>query len=169
MQNFFLGAYWDARHDGLEECAENARRFFGGLEEIDPLFAQWYEPGESLEDALQRKVNTLNAQRLKSHLLKGRNRSDGDQGVIEELGFTMGLWNGTPDEEAMASLTIHCGSYGKRVGNSVVITLPRRSSGWVEKATSLLALTAEIWKPRWAGIISNGLWRSEVLTVSTRS
>jgi hypothetical protein len=151
MQKFVLGAYWNARREGLEECAENAMRFFAGLVEIDPLFAHWYEPGQSLKDALQRKVDTLDAHRLK-RLLKGRNR-------IEELGFMIGLWNGAGDEEAMASLTIRCGCYNERIGNSVVVDLPYRSSGWVQKATSLLALAAEIWKPRWAGIMSQRAMR----------
>jgi len=154
MQKFMLGAYWNARRDGLEECAENARRFFAGLTEIDPLLAQWYERGRSRKDALERKADTLNVQRLEDLLLKGRNRRDIGREVIEELGFKISLWNGAVDEEAEASLRIHCGSYNERIGNSIVIDLPYQSSGWIEKATSLLALVVEIWKPRWAGIMS---------------
>lgn len=161
MQKFMLGAYWDARADNLEKCTEDAVRFFAGLAEIDPLLARWYELGRSRKDALERKVDVLDAQKLQELLLAGRNRRDIGREVINELGFNLWFWNGANKEEAEASVTIHCGAYSERTGNNVIVNLPYQSesSEWVGKASSLLALTAEVWKPNWAGIMSKKAMR----------
>jgi hypothetical protein len=152
-----LGAYWDARPDSLEKCLDNTKRFFGGLAKIDPLLASWYKLGRSRRDAFRRKIDTTDAQGLRNLLLRGRNRRDIDHEVIENLGFGLSLWNGSGEKETDASLSIHCGCYNERVGNSVIIHLPRKSEGlkWVENANSLLALVAESWMPNWAGIMSD--------------
>lgn len=156
MQKFMLGAYWDERADSLEKCTQDAVRFLSGLAEIDPLLASWYELGRSRKGALERKVDVLDAQKLQELLLAGRNRRDIGREVIDELGFSLWFWNGANAEEAEASVTIHCGAYGERTGNNVIVNLPYQSesSEWVGKASSLLALTAEVWQPNWAGIMS---------------
>ena len=161
MQKFMLGAYWDARADSLEKCTEDAARFLARLAEIDPLLASWYERGRSRKDALERKVDILDAQKLQGLLLAGRNRRDVDREVIDELGCKLSLWNGADEEEAEATVSIHCGAYSARIGNSVIIDLPYQSesSEWVGKASSLLALTAEVWQPNWAGIMSKKAMR----------
>lgn len=162
MQRFMLGAYWGARRENLEECAEKANRFFDGLVQIDPLLAHWYERGRSRGDALQRRVDPLDTEKLRFLLLKGRNRRDVDREVIEDLGFRIGLWNGADAEDDRASVDIHCGSYTPLVGNEVVINLPHRSQGhqWVTKASALLALVADVWRPDWAGIMSDKAMRA---------
>lgn len=156
MQKFMLGAYWDARADSLEKCAEDAARFLAGLAEIDPLLASWYERGRSRKGALERKVDILDAQKLQDLLLAGRNRREIDREVIDELGCKLSLWNGANEDQAEASISIHCGAYSERIGNSVIIDLPHQSesSEWIRKASSLLALTADVWNPSWAGIMS---------------
>lgn len=154
--SFILGAYWDARPDDLRQCTENAGRLFAGLAEIDPLLAHWYERGRSSKDALKRKVDISDARRLEGLLLKGRSQRDIGREIVETLGFRMGVWNGADKDEAEACVDIHCGCYSERIGNTVIIELPRKSEGlrWVENASALLALVAEIWRPNWAGIMS---------------
>lgn len=161
MQKFMLGAYWDARADSLEKCTEDAVRFLARLAEIDPLLAHWYERGRSRQDALERKVDVLDAQKLQDLLLAGRNRRDIGREVIDELGCKLSLWNGADQEEGEASISIHCGAYSERIGNSVIVDLPYQSESleWVGKASSLLALVAEIWRPKWAGIMSKKAMR----------
>ncbi|MCW3838460.1 immunity 52 family protein [Sphingomonas canadensis] len=161
MQSFMLGAYWDARRDTLDTCVEKAARFFAGMAEIDPLLAQWYEKGRSRKDALTKKVDILDRKRLEELLLKGRNRTDVGREIIDDLGFSIRLWNGASQEEAEATVGIHCGCYSERVGNNVIIDLPcqSESSPWVSKASSLLALVAETWRPKWAGIMSERAMR----------
>lgn len=158
MQKFILGAYWGARCDGIEESAENARRLFSELAECDPRLAQWFKKGRSRKEALKRPVDSLNPRQLKELLLKGRVRRDLGRDVIEELGFGLSLWNGERDYNDEATVSIRCGIYIERLQNSVVIELPCRcpNSGWREKAPSLLALVARLWRPEWAGIMSTG-------------
>ena len=161
MQKFMLGAYWDARADSLEKCTEDAAHFLFRLAEIDPLLASWYERGRSRKETLERKVDILDVQKLQDLLLAGRNRRDVGREVIDELGCKLSLWNGAVEEEAEASVSIHCGAYSARIGNSVIIDLPYQSesSEWVGRASSLLALTAEVWQPNWAGIMSKKAMR----------
>lgn len=156
MMRFMLGAYWDARPDNLEQCTENAGKSFARLAEIDPLLARWYELGRSRKDALKRRVDTSDMQSLRNLLLKGRNRYDIGREVIEDLGFSLSLWNGAGEEAAEASVRIHCGCYSEYVGNNVLIDLPFKAESlrWVKNASSLLALVAETWRPKWAGIMS---------------
>jgi hypothetical protein len=156
MISFTLAAYWDARPDSLEECTEDVRRFIAGLAQIDPFLANWYEVGRSRKDALK-EVDAADTQRLRDLLLKGRNRRDIGRQVIEELGFTLSLWSRASNEVAAASIRIHCGCYSKFIGNNVLIDLPCNSARpkWVENASALLALVAEIWHPKWAGIMSS--------------
>jgi len=160
MQKFMLGAYWDARPAEVSECAEKATRFFRRLSEIDPLLAHWYERSRSRKEALRRKIDCLDVEKVQELFLKGRNRTDVRREVIDELGFKLGLWNGA-ENGLEASLAVHCGCYNDRVGNNVIIDLPHSSESpaWVDNAVSLLALVAEIWQPEWAGIMSKQAMR----------
>jgi hypothetical protein len=127
-----------------------------GLAQIDPFLTNWLEVGRSRKDDLKKKVDVADTQRLRDLLLKGRNRRDIGRQVIEELGFSLSLWSRASDEVAAASIRIHCGCYSELVGNNVLIDLPCNSARpkWVENASALLALVAEIWRPKWAGIMS---------------
>lgn len=156
MMRFTLGAYWDARPDSVDKCAASAADLFARLAEIDPLLANWYEPGRSRKDALRRKVGTSDIHTFRELLLKGRYRRDVGREVIEDLGFRIGFWNGAGVKEAEASLDIHCGCYSEYAGNNVIINLPYVSQGvrWVQNASTLLASIAKIWQPKWAGIMS---------------
>jgi len=153
---FMLGAYWDARPDTLEECTRDAERFFAHLAEVDPLLGRWFEPGRSRKDALKRKVDTSDTQKIRGLLLKGRHRADIGRRIFEDLGFSIGLWNGAGEQEEKAGVSIHCGCYNERMGNNVCINLPYKaeSARWVENASALLARVAETWRPKWAGIMS---------------
>jgi len=59
------------------------------------------------------------AQRLKT------NNRDTDGSPIEELGFSLGVWNG--NDESPASFHITCGVYSPFVKNASVLTLPPQS------------------------------------------
>ncbi len=161
MIKYMLGAYWDARADSLEKSVDDAKTFFAGIAEIDPLLSHWYERGRSRKDALKRKVDTSDTQELQDLLLKGLNRRDVGREVIDELGFKLSLWNGASEEEAEASVSVHCAAFSEHIGNSVIVDLPYHPDGpkWVGNASSLLALVAQVWRPKWAGIMSKKAMR----------
>ncbi|GBF58724.1 hypothetical protein PbB2_02412 [Candidatus Phycosocius bacilliformis] len=153
---FFLGAYWDARRESADDCAVKVSRLLNGMATIDPALSHWFERGRSRKDALTRTVDYADPSRLQTLLLKGRNRYDEGGGVIDDLGFNLGLWNGAMDDDGEASLSVHCGSFNDRVGNNVLLDLPMQSRnlGDAKSAAALLALVAETWQPQWAGIMS---------------
>jgi Immunity protein 52 len=154
-KRFFLGAYWGARKENVEQCATRLDRFLNGLKEIDPTLAQWYERGRSRKDAMARPVSALPTSELQTLLLKGRNRYDEGGGFIDELGFSLGMWNGATSEDKESSLRVGCGCFDP-LGNNVILDLPIQSEnlGDANVACNLLALVAEIWQPKWAGIMS---------------
>ena len=154
-RRFILGGYWLARSERVEKCAEDVGSFLARLSSIAPVFADWYETGRSRKDALERKVDIRNLQKLEALLLKGRIKRDVGGDIIKELGFNVDLWNGASRDGSEASVSIHCGSSTSRVGNYVVVDLPALSADWVDRAYELLEATAEIWVPDWAGIMSS--------------
>jgi hypothetical protein len=160
-QSLFLGAYWDARRSNADECADQVSRFIEGMSAIDPLLGQWFERGRSRKEARTRQINDHDRESLRALLCKGQNRYDEGGGVIEELGYSLGGWNGADNEDEEASLSIHCGSYSERVGNSIALDLPVQSEvlSDLQKAVALLKVVAEIWQPRWAGIMSERAMR----------
>lgn len=154
---FTLTAYWNARPESLDECAEKAHRLFVALAEADPLLGQWYRLGHSRKDALKRKIEAQDLGVLRALLARGQIRTDIGRQVMKELGFGIWLWNGAADEAQEASVNARCGAHGEHgSGNCVIVDFPRDpSSGWVENAHALLARVAEIWLPDWAGVASD--------------
>lgn len=121
----------------------------------------WFRPGRSRKEALKRKVDTSDIRKLRELLLKGRSRSDIGREVFEDLGFSLNFWSGAAKGEVEASVDIHCGCYNERLGNNVLVDLPHSSENleWLRNAQTLLRLVAEIWRPRWAGIMSKKAMR----------
>ncbi|MGZ3472815.1 MAG: Imm52 family immunity protein, partial [Isosphaeraceae bacterium] len=88
--------------------------------------------------------------------LDGRNRGDENNEVIEDLGFSAGMWNGAADGEAVG-VTVACGAYPpvNTVGNSVVVRFPAAADGtrdYYKPGTGRAVLEAlvECWEPDWA-------------------
>ena len=111
MLKYHLLALWGARRESAEQCARRAARFLQCLGECDELFATWFDTGRSHKDALRRQVMPeVDPGRLTRLMSQGRNRRDADGSVIEELGFTVGLWTGGNSSDA-ASLILSCGGF----------------------------------------------------------
>ncbi len=152
---FYLGAYWGPRQESAEQCAERLAKFLKELATASDVFASWYEQGKSRRDALTRPVQT---DALLTLVKSGRSRRDSDKSIIEDLGFTFGIWNGASEERSVA-LGISCGLYWQNpnLGNSVVVNFPEALGDLAEKERALKALMAVVraWEPDWAGIISH--------------
>jgi hypothetical protein len=56
-------------------------------------------------------------------LAAGRNRTDIGRKVIEDLGFSLNLWNGAPNDDRAASLSFLCGAYSEYVSNTANLSL----------------------------------------------
>lgn len=83
-------------------------------------------------------------------LAKGVNHTDMPRRPIPELGWSMGLWSGGPDDECY-SIDFHCGAYSDYVGNRVVMDLPSAGPLCIdaspERALKAYETLVEIWSP----------------------
>jgi hypothetical protein len=108
--------------------------------------------GDGRKEALQKPL-VLDRVVVKSLLESGQNLRDADNSVIEQLGYSMNVWNGRAPS---AGLAIGCGKSPKNahVKNSIVLTLPR-SDGEVAElsrpptAKAIVRLMVECWDPDW--------------------
>jgi hypothetical protein len=118
----YVGAYWGVRQETAEACTARVVGTLHELDCVDSQFCRWFTLGRSRKEALRHQV-TISQDKLCALLKKGVNRGDFDKQPIPDLGFSIGLWNGAPDDESVG-LSIHCGMYSPWVNNSVVLDLP---------------------------------------------
>ena len=158
---FYVGAYWRPRLEPLQECADRATLFFSELRRLDEAFDGWYEQGLSRSAAVRSPVR-IDFQSVVAKLAAGRNRTDFGDEVIEELGYTMSLWNG---QKEAVSVSLSCGRLpGPYSGwNAVVLNLSSVVGVRIANssaATAILRLLIESWSPEWA-TWSTAKWRFE--------
>jgi len=146
-----VGAYWGARAEPVEHCAE---RFASCLEELGTahhLLSSWWRKGQSKNAASRHPVSAERSV-LRDLLLAGRNRGDFSGEVLEDLGYSAGLWN---KQRVSVGLSIHCGSYNERVGNALVLKLPvldAESAVLYDPTVGrrIMHAVIESWSPEWA-------------------
>ncbi len=151
-----VGAYWGPRPATLGECARGAATTLNLVGTESPLLRRWYLRADRRDDALQRPVRT-DVGNLVALLEKGRNVTDIDHRIIEELGFSASAWNG--DFDLPASFSVHCGGWVDRVPNSFVIDLPPYVGEGkriydVAVARRLIMALIDQWSPDWATFAS---------------
>jgi len=115
----FIGAYWDARKETLDESAERIKSALKALANVDKRFSEWYLKGRTRNSSSDRAI-TADMHSVAA-LLRTNNRDD-DGSAIEELGFSVGLWNG--DDFFPCSFSATCGAYSNYFKNSVVLEFP---------------------------------------------
>ena len=159
---YFMGAYWEARQESIDQCADRLLRFFSELTTFDPAVATWYEQARSRKQALARQVAFGNRDYLLDLLNRGRHRRDSDKSVMEDLGFTISFWNGGNKGEE-GTMNIHCGSYCEEVGNSVVLNLPDELGDLrrPERMAAVLASVVKAWKPDSGGVMSDAAMKAK--------
>lgn len=109
----FIGAYWKERKEPRDEVAGRLARFFSSLATGNAVLSRWFLKGRTRESA--RTPLELNADAISAALEV--NRRDVGAGVLSELGFNLGVWNG-----ADASLAATMGASSPHIANSVVLT-----------------------------------------------
>lgn len=156
LTSFLLGAYWAARKESVGECADRLLRFFRDLGKCDESLSHWYERARSRKKALERPAIIDSHEYWVGKLNRGRNWTDINRTVIEDLGFMVGLWNGQDDRSSIGML-ISCGSFSPYVGNSLTLHLPIKTGALKTSARmrKVLAAVATAWEPDWAGVMSD--------------
>jgi Immunity protein 52 len=153
--------YWGVRKESAHQCAQRMSALLDCLAHRDPRLQRWLETGRSRKEALSREIEPK-VEVLQDLLLRGRNRSDIGQQVMEELGFRASLWTTSSSGTEDASLMIKCGCYASRPGvNSCVLNLPRQWSNSADlQSDQLLRMVMECmvsaWAPDW-GLVSSSL------------
>ncbi|MEX0977648.1 MAG: Imm52 family immunity protein [Pirellulales bacterium] len=155
MNRFFLGAYWPAREESLDACADRASRFFTEVVEIDPLLGNWHERAKSRKGALEKRADVKDREFLRELLKRGRHWTDIRRRLMKDLGFSFGLWNGQ-DEPRSIGLHVTCGLYFEGLSNCLTLDLPDELGGLrdVRQMRAVIAAVAKSWEPNWAGVMS---------------
>lgn len=162
---FYVGAYWGARAEPVADCACRLAGFLAALGEIDPLMAAWREKGADRKAASLRHVDP-SPEALQELLLAGRaRRDDRDRSVMPDLGFLVGMWNGS---DVQVGLTVRCGASAPAGGisNSVVIQLPEAvgpGMALYRRDTALALMRAVVagWKPAWCTWTNHAVRRAQ--------
>lgn len=159
MDSFYLGAYWGSRRETALQCGERLAACIARLSEIDGALGSWFRRGAS-KVAAKTPVGS-DAASLEQLLAKGVNRRDVDGEVLEELGFSVGLWNrATPAVGLSGTMGAHPSFQG--VLNSVVFDFPPPEADALRLykpivAEAIFDAVVETWEPSWATWTSHAL------------
>lgn len=159
-----LVARWRGRQESAEECATRAVRLLDRLRSLDEAFHRWFATSTSRASALAQPV-AISQESLADRLAAGRATTDSDRSVIEDLGFTTSVWNGSEGIRA-ATMLICCGAYPDPefipFPNELLMTLPYGDSNahyeaTHERLTDIVKAVVENWDPDWASISTEGM------------
>ncbi len=121
MESTYLGAYWGGRRESAREAGERLAGCVAVLLQADPVLGRWFRLGSS-KAAAAAPVG-VDAASLEELFDKGRSHRDSDGLVIEDLGFSLGLWNRA---RPAVSLGAHVGAHpiAQGIVNSFVLQFP---------------------------------------------
>jgi hypothetical protein len=144
-ETYYAAAYWLARSESAEACAQRAERFFHFLSRCDPAWTHWYEPADSFEEARQRRFTTdaTNFQALYARKENGFNHH-----------FSFGLWTGDNLQQT-SSIDGRCGSPSHLVASCCVLQ-PHHQGPVADRVltasvmSSVLRAMVLSWEPEWA-------------------
>jgi hypothetical protein len=149
----------------VEQCAEHVVHCLRDLGKSDIAFSRWFQAGRSRKKALEREVQ-ITHETVKELLFRGRSKRDIGGDVMEELGFSMRLWNGGEDCQSVG-FSVTCGGYARNpnVWNSCVINLPSEGHPSerllkVEVLLRLMRAVIESFDPHWATVMPDSLLRT---------
>ena len=120
MEHYQLLAYWAVRQD-CRAMRRPIAMFLTNIAECGPPLTIWHSTATSRARSLRSVLKPDDAQALRLCFLKGRAWRDIPRTVMEDLGFTVGLWNGG-NQGVEVGISISCGCYNTKFTNSVIIS-----------------------------------------------
>lgn len=152
-ETYYAGGYWGIRKEPPSECARRLEDFLNGLSSVDSSFAHWYETAKSLKDSLK---HPLRPDREDLATFVQQNKDP----AFDDLGFSLGGWNGEPNEHEDCGFLVRCGGYHARANNRCVFSLPSRGPNAERVLTApvlanTLRATARAWEPDWGVAMSH--------------
>jgi hypothetical protein len=158
-ESAYVGAYWGPRAEPVETCASRLRPFLTRLGGLHPRLAEWHTTVDNTSaDAPPIQVDE---DTLRELLSRGRNRTDFDGRIIEDLGYRVSLWNGREDDWE-CGIRVTCGVTATSVPNALVLDppFPTPANGELFRPTTVRGMVeaaVESWAPERAKFITNGL------------
>lgn len=139
-----ISVFWGPRSCEIQDCGKRIFESLKVIEEYFPSLNTWFEKGRRTPDFNQ-QVLLGDANRISKLLSNGRNRNDRDGGVIHELGYRLGLWNG--NDSFGSTVSVQCGSTSpvKGIKNSFVIEMPTKFEDTTDEGIELLKRLISIW------------------------
>jgi hypothetical protein len=156
IETYYIGAYWGARQEDAEACAQRTAHMVRLLEPVDPLFAHWFKSARSMKESLKRPLDPDLEGLLK--YIQSRIMRDSVRVPMPQLGFSVHLWNGGSGGEDVW-LKLGCGGYSEQVPNSCVLRTPEEGPIGERVLTTpfqadVLRALATAWDPDWGVVMS---------------
>ncbi|GMU11027.1 immunity 52 family protein [Corallococcus caeni] len=154
--NYYVGAYWMARHESDASCARRAETLFENLGRLEPTWRQWHETGRTFKKAQARRFETHQASFLELFARKKSRIGDG---------FQYWLWTG-PNPDETTAVNGFCGS-ADAVLTSVCVVDPPSHGEVAERVLTapvmreVLRAVVRSWEPAW-GVVASQQYRDEV-------
>lgn len=130
-----------------EELSQKVFEFLINLKEIDSsLFSQWYEKGNTRQEALENKIP------LESSFFTEKIKKKWDK-KFPDLGSSIGFWNGNIEDEKSSDISFRLGvtSKNKNINNNISISFPSfkelRITKDDERIFKIKRLITYIWDP----------------------
>lgn len=161
VDRYYAGAYWLARQESAESCAQRAHGLFESLGRIEPTWRQWYETARTFEEAREHPVSTDSTAFLK--LFARRKNRVGD-------GFRYWLWAGHHADES-ARVDGLCGSAADWQPSTCVFEPPEQGAPAERVLTTtvlaeVLRAMVQSWEPEW-GVVTSEQHRELVAPAAT--
>jgi len=139
-----LSVFWGPKSCEILDCGQAFAESLRAVAEYFPSLDAWFEKGSPKPD-LTKRVSPDDLARICELLKSGQNRNDCDGGVIHELGYRVGLWNG--NRSSGSTVSVQCGATSTVVGikNSFVLETPTILEDVTDKEVDLLEKLVSIW------------------------
>ncbi|HLM48030.1 MAG TPA: immunity 52 family protein [Myxococcaceae bacterium] len=152
-ETYYVGAYWRARRESAESCAQRAESFFRHLGACDPSLAHWFKKGRTLKQALKHRFESDAAS-----LAKVFHQQAQKEEHLADEGFSLNGWNGQT-HEAASTLSLRCGDGSVWVSNSCLFYPPEEGPAQerilqAPMLARILRAMALAWEPEWGLVTS---------------
>jgi hypothetical protein len=155
-ESHYVGAYWLARPESVEECARRAETFYRLLAPCDPLLSRWFRKGWTPEEALRTRFEPSTEEFVRVFSQKK------EEYPLD--GVRLGVWNG--DVNDMVGASVFCGESSVWVSNVCLVDLPEEGPAaerlfQVSTLCQILRAMVLAWEPEW-GVATTSSHRRRV-------
>lgn len=153
-KTYFLGIYWGARADTVENCTNKVIATFDSLAHIDASFRSWYKTSRPRKGDEVMPLDTVTREGVLNLLLNGQIVNDIGQ-IMNDMGF-MTYVKSREDFSKSHVLSIICGGSFDKIPNSVTLNISKCEEvvhlASKDRLEAIFAEFIRIWQPE-TGVI----------------